>query len=184
MTERLGQGMQHPDSRFPSIETMSRRAAENTDIRRKLRYFRQLLIKLDAEIGQRKQTFNELMHAGELVDPEVPQLQIERLELLRNHAARHLESISLDPFADTQNNGIRDSPPESHALNIVPDAIEGDDDDLLTTKELADLLRLSQSWVEHNTTSRSIPHIRIGRAVRFRRGDIKAWILEQRQDIL
>jgi hypothetical protein len=62
---------------FPSIDTINRRAAGRTDVRKKIRYFRKLLLELDGEIGNRLQTFQELMNAGELADPEVPRLEIE-----------------------------------------------------------------------------------------------------------
>jgi hypothetical protein len=62
---------------FPSIDTINRRAAGRTDVRKKIRYFRKLLLELDGEIGNRLQTFQELMNAGELSDPEVPRLEIE-----------------------------------------------------------------------------------------------------------
>ncbi len=175
-------GQDSGKTRFPSIETLNRRAAEKTDVRKKLRCFRKLLIELDAEIGERRQTFQELMHAGELVDPEPAQLQIERLELLRSHAARHLDFISLEPLTADANATSSVEIKDSDSLSESPKLIEGDDDDLLMTQELADLLGLSKSWVQHNTSAKSIPHIKIGQAVRFRRGDIKTWIIKQRQD--
>ena len=80
---------------FPSIATLNRRAAEKKDSDEKHRYFQNLLVKLDGEIGEQRQTFNELMQRGELVDPEGPQLHIERLELIRAHAARQCSSSCL-----------------------------------------------------------------------------------------
>ena len=59
---------------YPSVATLNRRTAEQKDVGEKRRYFQSLLVKLDGEIGDQRQTFNELMQAGELVDPEGPQL--------------------------------------------------------------------------------------------------------------
>lgn len=178
----MNQGDNSGKTRFPTIETMNRRAAKKTDVRNKLGYFRKLLNELDAEIGQETQTYRELMHAGELVDPEPVQLYIERLELLRTHAARHLEFISQDPLANGPGSPIADSVQDGDSLDEAVAQAQGDDDDLLTVQELADLLGLSKSWVQHNTSAKSIPHIKIGQSVRFRRGDIKEWLLNQRKD--
>ena len=80
-------------SGFPSIATLNRRAAEKKDMNEKRRYFQSLLVKLDGEIGEQRQTFNELLRTGELVDPEEPKLRIERMEMLRAHAARLREQL-------------------------------------------------------------------------------------------
>jgi excisionase family DNA binding protein len=50
------------------------------------------------------------------------------------------------------------------------------DDDLLTAEEVAELLRVSQAWVYAQTRGRRIPHIRLGRQVRYRRSALDAWI--------
>lgn len=52
---------------------------------------------------------------------------------------------------------------------------------LLTAKEVGELLQLNASWVLDAARRNAIPHIRLGRYVRFRRTDIETWLLEQRR---
>jgi excisionase family DNA binding protein len=50
-------------------------------------------------------------------------------------------------------------------------------DRLLTSKEAADLLAVSQRWVEEHARLGTIPHIRLGRFVRFRYQSLLDWIV-------
>jgi excisionase family DNA binding protein len=52
---------------------------------------------------------------------------------------------------------------------------------LLTAKEVDELLQLNASWVLDAARRNAIPHIRLGRYVRFRRIDIETWLLDQRR---
>jgi excisionase family DNA binding protein len=52
---------------------------------------------------------------------------------------------------------------------------------LLTAKEVGALLQLNASWVLDAARRNAIPHIRLGRYVRFRRTDIETWLLDQRR---
>jgi excisionase family DNA binding protein len=52
---------------------------------------------------------------------------------------------------------------------------------LLTAKEVGELLQLNVSWVLDAARRNAIPHIRLGRYVRFRRTDIETWLLDQRR---
>lgn len=56
----------------------------------------------------------------------------------------------------------------------VPPASDG----LLTADEVAALLQVTCSWVYAETRKRRIPHLRLGRYVRYRRSAIDAWIEE------
>ena len=47
---------------------------------------------------------------------------------------------------------------------------------VLTVKELADEFKIAQSTVYALVASGSIPHIRFGAAIRFRRETIEAWL--------
>jgi excisionase family DNA binding protein len=49
-------------------------------------------------------------------------------------------------------------------------------DGLLTAEEVAALLQVTCSWVYAETRKRRIPHLRLGRYVRYRRSAIEAWI--------
>jgi excisionase family DNA binding protein len=52
---------------------------------------------------------------------------------------------------------------------------------LLTAKEVGELLQLNTSWVLDAARRNAIPHIRLGRYVRFRRIDIGTWLSDQRR---
>jgi excisionase family DNA binding protein len=52
---------------------------------------------------------------------------------------------------------------------------------LLTAKEVGELLQLNTSWVLDAARRNAIPHIRLGRYVRFRRIDIETWLSDQRR---
>ncbi len=51
-------------------------------------------------------------------------------------------------------------------------------DDLLTAEEVAALLRMTPSWVYAQTRRRRIPHLRLGRYVRYRREALEPWMRE------
>lgn len=51
-------------------------------------------------------------------------------------------------------------------------------DALLTASEVADLLRVTRGWVYAETRARRIPHVRLGRYVRYRRSAVAAWVDE------
>ena len=55
-------------------------------------------------------------------------------------------------------------------------ATPGGGDDLLTAGEVAALLRMTAAWVYSETRSNRIPHLRLGRYVRYRRSTIVAWM--------
>ena len=47
---------------------------------------------------------------------------------------------------------------------------------LLTVEELARYLAVPTSWIYQRTATGTIPHIRVGRYVRFRLDDVRAWL--------
>ena len=51
-----------------------------------------------------------------------------------------------------------------------------DADKLLTAEEVADLMRVTRAWVYAETRRNAIPHLRLGRYVRYRRSAIEAWM--------
>jgi len=51
-------------------------------------------------------------------------------------------------------------------------------DGLLTADEVAALLQVTPAWVYAETRKRRIPHLRLGRYVRYRRSAIDAWMEE------
>jgi excisionase family DNA binding protein len=57
------------------------------------------------------------------------------------------------------------------------DATAGSDR-LLTADEVATLLRVTPAWVYSETRRHRIPHLRLGRYVRFRQSALDAWMEE------
>ncbi len=53
---------------------------------------------------------------------------------------------------------------------------------LLTSPEAAQMLSISERSLWTLMKSGSIPHVRIGRSVRYDRDDLKAWIEKQKQN--
>jgi excisionase family DNA binding protein len=49
-------------------------------------------------------------------------------------------------------------------------------DPILTPNEVADLLRMRKSWVYNAARTGELPHLRLGRSVRFRRSAIDAYL--------
>jgi excisionase family DNA binding protein len=49
-------------------------------------------------------------------------------------------------------------------------------DPLLTAGEVAELLRVTKAWVYAETRARRIPHVPLGRYVRYRRSAVLHWI--------
>ena len=49
-------------------------------------------------------------------------------------------------------------------------------EDLLTAEEVAALLRVTPAWVYAQTRRHRIPHLRLGRYVRYRRETLDSWM--------
>jgi len=52
---------------------------------------------------------------------------------------------------------------------------------LITKKDLAARLALSQSYINQLMSEDALPHFKIGRAVRFRVREVVAWLQKRRQ---
>jgi excisionase family DNA binding protein len=50
------------------------------------------------------------------------------------------------------------------------------DDEVITAHEVAAILRMTAAWVYAETRRNRIPHMRLGRYVRYRRSAIEAWM--------
>lgn len=50
---------------------------------------------------------------------------------------------------------------------------------LLTVKQVADLLQVSSDWVFDQVKEDKIPHVRMGRNIRFRPLALQQWLAEQ-----
>ncbi len=52
----------------------------------------------------------------------------------------------------------------------------GDADDLLTLDEVAALLKLPKSWIYERTRRKLIPHVKLGKYLRFPRAALSRWV--------
>jgi excisionase family DNA binding protein len=52
---------------------------------------------------------------------------------------------------------------------------------LLDAEGVATLFAVKPSWVYEAVRSRRLPHLKVGRHVRFVRADLEAWVDQQRQ---
>jgi excisionase family DNA binding protein len=52
----------------------------------------------------------------------------------------------------------------------------------LTVKEAAHLLRVPVSWLYERTRTNSIPHVKLGKYLRFDRDELTAWVDELKRD--
>jgi excisionase family DNA binding protein len=52
------------------------------------------------------------------------------------------------------------------------------DEPLLTAVEVASVLRVTPDWVYAQSRRNGLPHVRLGRYVRFRRSAIEQWLDE------
>ena len=50
---------------------------------------------------------------------------------------------------------------------------------LLSAAEVAELLAVPVTWVRESTRAGRLPHVRLGRYVRYERNEILAWLSEQ-----
>jgi excisionase family DNA binding protein len=53
-------------------------------------------------------------------------------------------------------------------------------DRLLDAGEVAELLAVPERWVREHARGGLLPHVRLGRYVRFDRADVLAWVDEQK----
>jgi excisionase family DNA binding protein len=55
----------------------------------------------------------------------------------------------------------------------------GEGADLLTLKEVCELLKVSKAYIYSKTSQKKIPHIKMDGLLRFRRSEIDDWLSEQ-----
>ena len=69
--------------------------------------------------------------------------------------------------------------PARRPLGVVTGAANGEHvgmDALLTADEVAALLQVTKAWVYAETRAKRIPHVPLGRYVRYRRSAVVQWI--------
>ena len=52
---------------------------------------------------------------------------------------------------------------------------------LLDATRAAELLSVRPSWIYESVRSGRLPHLKLGRHIRFLRSDLEAWVLDQRE---
>jgi len=52
-------------------------------------------------------------------------------------------------------------------------------DRLLTAQDVADLLAVPETWVREATRDGRLPHLRLGRYIRYHHADLTAWLSHQ-----
>lgn len=52
----------------------------------------------------------------------------------------------------------------------------------LTVQEVADLLRVPVSWLYERTRTNSVPHVKLGKYLRFDRDELAAWVNDLKRD--
>ena len=60
---------------------------------------------------------------------------------------------------------------------------EAPGDELLLAEDVARLLRVSTAWVYAETRANRLPHLRLGRYVRFRRDALEQWMRSEEERI-
>ena len=56
-----------------------------------------------------------------------------------------------------------------------------EDEPLLTADEVASLMRVTTAWVYAESRRNALPHVRLGRYVRYRRSAIERWLDESQR---
>ena len=166
---------------YPSVPTLNRKAFAGSDPVRKVCYLRELIIRLDGDIGDRELDLCERTLDAMPDDLPVRQLEIDRLRHLRNHADALLQFLMDDPLDARSEPGEQDGS-AAHGRDTDDRIIArgaNDDDDLLTIHELGKLLGKSRSTIYKWVSAKKIPCVKIGRSDMFLRGDIRKWIKEQ-----
>jgi excisionase family DNA binding protein len=60
--------------------------------------------------------------------------------------------------------------------SVVPEAGQAETDDLLTLDEVAAFLKLPKSWIYERTRRKLIPHVKLGKYLRFSRAALSKWV--------
>lgn len=72
-------------------------------------------------------------------------------------------------------------PDQQTAVAVDTVATSSGADSLLTAEEVARLLQVTPAWVYAETRRHRIPHLRLGRYVRYRRSALEGWMDEVEQ---
>lgn len=79
-------------------------------------------------------------------------------------------------ISNVQSRGAIAREPKLRVVNMPSNAV---DDRLLSVEEVAAYLNLAVGTIYNRVSRNEIPHVKLGRSVRFRRTDIDAWVESQ-----
>lgn len=110
--------------------------------------------------------------------------ELEELERRLQESGELTERDVLDAFEKAKAMGARIDAATTELQSLVARVRqltkEMGQDDLLTSKEVAPLLGVSHhKTVETWVRKRGLPCVKLGRNLRFRRGDVLAWLAQQ-----
>ena len=95
--------------------------------------------------------------------------QLERDGEARNHLALRLPTYAM---------AVRDDTATDPAGVLPPSPLS---EPLLDAEAAAALLAVRPSWIYEAVRTGRVPHMKIGRHVRFLRSDLEGWVLSQRR---
>lgn len=79
-------------------------------------------------------------------------------------------------YVGQSHNGVASSPHE-----VLLERTQIGHRSLLTVKELAEFLGMSQRWIHERTRRDEIPCHRLGTALRFDPGEVQTWLMQRRK---
>ena len=97
----------------------------------------------------------------------------------RDAIASGLERGACEPIRRSRSQSGRGAKRVRNDENDVD--LDARSDGLLTAEEVAAMLRMKRVWVYAETRRGAIPHVRLGRYVRYRRSAVTAWVHELEQ---
>lgn len=108
-----------------------------------------------------------------------------RRQSLRPFAVRRIDRVPQISWRSVHSHARATAAVTDTAINMKQEDMMSDaavplDQQLLTADEVADLLRLPTSTVYDLTRTGRLPHLRIGRAIRFSRSDLEVFLAECR----
>jgi excisionase family DNA binding protein len=103
--------------------------------------------------------------------PAPPQIGVTRASLreARNRLALRLPSTAM---------AVRDDTATDPAAALAPSPLS---EPLLDAQAAAALLSVRPSWIYEAVRTGRVPHLKIGRHVRFLRSDLERWVVDQRR---
>lgn len=94
---------------------------------------------------------------------------------------RGAQSARVPERFDSSTQGGRPAPTPAPAATLVP-TVTNQAMGWLTIDEAAALIRIPKSWLYERTRTNTIPHLKLGKYLRFDRNELVAWTRQFRRD--